>query len=89
MSHFQPVLIPGGSAGKESAQYRRPGFNPWVGKIPWRRERLPTPVFGPGDFHGLCSPLGRKESDMTEWLSLLSLNNLGIPEIIVVTRDGK
>ena len=24
---------------------RRPGFNPWVGKIPWRRERLPTPVF--------------------------------------------
>ena len=24
----------------------RPGFNPWVGKIPWRRERLPTPVLG-------------------------------------------
>ena len=23
----------------------RPGFDPWVGKIPWRRERLPTPVF--------------------------------------------
>jgi len=21
------------------------GFDPWVGKIPWRRERLPTPVF--------------------------------------------
>ena len=35
---------------------RRPGFNPWVGKIPWRRERLPTPVFWPGEFHGLCSP---------------------------------
>ena len=29
------------------------GFNPWVGKIPWRRERLPTPVFWPGEFHGL------------------------------------
>jgi len=27
----------------------RPGFDPWVGKIPWRRERLPTPVFWPGD----------------------------------------
>ena len=27
----------------------RPGFNSWVGKIPWRRERLPTPVFWPGD----------------------------------------
>ena len=24
-----------------------------VGKIPWRRERLPTPVFWPGQFHGL------------------------------------
>ena len=26
-------------------QYERPGFDPWAGKIPWRRERLPTPVF--------------------------------------------
>ena len=24
----------------------------WVGKIPWRRESLPTPVFWPGEFHG-------------------------------------
>ena len=30
-------------------QCERPGFDPWVGKIPWRRERLPTPVFWPGD----------------------------------------
>jgi len=30
-----------------------PGFDPWVGKIPWRRERLPTPVFWPREFHGL------------------------------------
>ena len=28
-------------------------FDPWVGKIPWRRDRLPTPVFWPGEFHGL------------------------------------
>ena len=28
----------------------RPGFHPWVGKIPWRREWLPTPVFCPGEF---------------------------------------
>ena len=33
-------------------QCRRPGFDPWVGKIPWRRERLPTLVFLPGEFHG-------------------------------------
>ena len=48
----------------------RPGFDPWVGKIPWRRERLPTPVFWPGEFHGPYSPWGHKELDMTEWLSL-------------------
>ena len=49
---------PCGSAGKESACSAGdlgsiPGFDPWVGKIPWRRERLPTPVFWPGEFHGL------------------------------------
>ena len=48
----------------------RPGFDPWVGKIPWRRERLPTPVVWPGESHGLYSPGGRKELDMTEQLSL-------------------
>jgi len=37
----------------------------WVWKI-WRRERLPTPVFWPREFHGLYSPWGHKESDMTE-----------------------
>ena len=39
-------------------------------KIPWRRERLSTPVFWPGEFHGLYSPWGCKESDTTEGLSL-------------------
>ena len=29
-------------------QCGRPGFDPRIGKIPWRRERLPTPVFWPG-----------------------------------------
>ena len=43
----------------------------WVGKIPWRQERLPTPIFWPGEFHGLYSPWGCQESDTTEWLSLL------------------
>ena len=31
---------------------RRTGFNPWVGKIPWRREWQPTPLFLPEQFHG-------------------------------------
>ena len=34
---------------KNHLQYRRPGFHPWIGKIPWRREWLPTPVFLPGN----------------------------------------
>ena len=29
-----------------------PRFDSWVRKIPWRRKRLPTPVFWPGEFHG-------------------------------------
>ena len=48
----------------------RPGFNPWVGKIPWRRERLPSPVFWPAEFHRRYSLQGRKESDTTERLSV-------------------
>ena len=50
-----------------------PGFDPWVGKIPWRRKWQPTPVLLPGESHGqrslVCySPWGHKESDTTEKL---------------------
>ena len=50
-----------------------PGFDPWVDKIPWRREWQPTPIFLPGKSHGQrslagCSPQGHKESDKTERL---------------------
>ena len=47
----------------------RPGLDPLVGKIPWRRECQPTPIFLPGEFHGqrsLVSPWGHKESDTIE-----------------------
>ena len=49
-------------------------FDPWVGKIPWRRAWQPTPVFLPEEFHGQtslagCRPWDGKQSDMTEWLS--------------------
>ena len=54
--------FPCGLTVEESAcSCRRPGFNPWIGKIPWRRERLPTPVFWPGELHGLYGPWGHKE----------------------------
>ena len=46
----------------------------WIGKIPWRREWPPTPVFLPGEFHGQrslegYSPWGHKELDTTEQLT--------------------
>ena len=54
--------------------YRRPEFDLWVGKIPWRREWLPPPIFLPGEFHGQrnladYSPWGCKESGTTEGLT--------------------
>ena len=37
---------------------RRPGFDPWVGKIPWRRKWQPTPVLLPGESYGGRSLVG-------------------------------
>ena len=73
--------FPGGSDGKVS-QCGRLGFDPWVGKIPWRRKWQPTPVLLPGKFHGQrslvgYSPWGRKELDMTEQLHSLTCTALG------------
>ena len=42
----------------------------WVGKIPWRRERPPIPVFWAEEFHELYNPCSHKESDTTEQFSL-------------------
>ena len=55
-------------------QCRRPGFDPWVRKMPWRKKWQPTPVFLPRESHGLRSlvgyrPWGHKESDTTERLT--------------------
>ena len=73
--------FPGGASGEEPAcQCRRPKrtslvelllFNPWVGKIPWRKKWQPAPIFLPGEFHGQRSlagynPWGHAESDTTE-----------------------
>ena len=54
----------------KNLQCGRPGFNPWVGKVAWRREQLSTPVFWPGEFYGWYSPWGDKELAGTERLSL-------------------
>ena len=47
----------------------------WVRSLGWEDPLkkgivLPTPVFWPGEFHGLYSPWSRKESDTTERLAL-------------------
>ena len=56
---------------RKESMCRRCEFDPWVWKIPWRREWLPTPVFLPGESHGLrnmvgCRSWGHKGSDTTE-----------------------
>ena len=69
------VGFPGGSSGKGSAcqcmRCKRFRFDPWVGKISWRRTWQPTAVFLTGKSCGQRSLVGhnawkRKESDMTE-----------------------
>ena len=51
----------GGSDDRESTCKSGEQFNPWVRKIPWKREQLPTPVFLPEEFHGQRI-LGRLQS---------------------------
>ena len=67
--------FPVGASGKEPAcqcrRCKRCGFDPWVGKIPWRRAWQSTPLLLYGESHGQrnlvgYSPQGRKESDKTK-----------------------
>ena len=66
--------LPRWLSGQESTcqcrRHRRHRFDPWVGKIPWRKKWQSTPVFLPGESHGQrslagYSPWGHKDSDMT------------------------
>ena len=54
--------LSGGPSSKEltcqNRRLRRPGFHPWFGKIPWRREWQLTPVFLPGESHEQRSLMG-------------------------------
>ena len=70
--HLNKAELPWWLSGKESTcQCSRCRLDPWVGKIPWRREWLPIPVFLPGEFNGQrnlvdCGPWDRKEQDKTK-----------------------
>ena len=76
--------ISGGARGKEPAcQCRRQELDPWVRKIPWRREWQPTPVLLPGEAHGQrrlvgYSPWDRKESDATQQLCIYAFSWLPV-----------
>ena len=79
------LLLTGSSDGKESVHKQDTGFNPWVRKIPWRREWQLTPVFLPGEFHGQrslegYSPWGCKELDTTKRLTALNQLHSLVPE---------
>ena len=41
-----------------AGDFKRTGFDPWVGKILWRREWPPIPVFLPGEFHAQRNLVG-------------------------------
>ena len=60
------MVLPGGSTDKELPAM----WETWVRSLGWEdpleKQRQPSPVFWPGEFHGLYSPWGCKESDMTE-----------------------
>ena len=68
-------------------QSGRPGFNPWVEKIPWRRKWQPTPVLLPEKSHGRkglvgYSPWGCKESERTKRLYFHCLSPTGLHNCI-------
>ena len=60
-----------------SGQCRAHRFDPWVGKIPWRRAWQPAPVFLPGESHGQRSLVGYTVHRVTKsqtQLKLLSMH---------------
>ena len=90
---------PGGLRACNSVclQCGRPGFDPWVGKIPWRRKWQPTPVLLPGKFHGPrslvgYSPWGHKQLDTPErlhfhFLTLALFNCVDLSIIVCLSKQ--
>ena len=64
-----PRCLSGWRIHLKCRRHGRHGFDPWVGKSPWRRAWQPTPIYLPGEARGQrslasYSPYGRKELDM-------------------------
>ena len=68
--------FPGGASGKEPTyqcrRHKRRRFDPWVGKILWRRAWQLTPEFLPGESHGQRSLVGHRVAKSRTWLKQLS-----------------
>ena len=70
-----PQVFPRWLSGKEPVSQCRCGFDPWVGKIPWRRKWQPTPVF-----YAWADPGSSSYDDVTAWLSgAEDVDSWGIP----------
>ena len=67
-------------------QCKRPGFDPWVRKIPWRRPWQPTPVFLPGESSWTEEPGGlqpmRSQRVRLDWAAQLSSAHRWLWELI-------
>ena len=80
LSYYRLRGFPGDLDATESAW-----FDPWVGKSPWRREWLSTPLFLPGESHAQrslvgYSPQGHEELDVTEKLTQTHINYKNTPK---------
>ena len=86
--------FPGGTVIKNllpKAGEQETGFDPWVGKIPWRRKWQSTPVFLPGESRGQSSlegysPQGCKESDMTQHMHAHTYTQSEEPRLLSKAR---
>ena len=95
--------FPAGTSGKEPAWQTRGheehGFNPWVGKTPWRRVWQPTSEFLPGESHGrrtLAGSIGSKSWTRLKWLSsslgvsIASSNEIfHLNTVLIVTKSHR
>ena len=58
------------------------GFDPWIGKIPWRRAWQPTPVFLPGESHGQRSLVGTVHRAVKSWIQLKGLGKTALHSLV-------
>ena len=70
--------FPGGSSGKELScqcrRHKRCRLDHWVGRIPWTRARLSTPVFLPGNSPWTDEPGGLQSIGSQSWAGLKRLS---------------